>query len=180
MSLPGMQSKLPGNTKTNQPNKSMNAKTISPAIPPAARQKSPGKAKNIALWMLQVLVAFAFLGAGFGKLSGQPMMVEMFDKLGLGQWFRYLTGAIEVGSAILLLVPQLTFVGAGLLVCTMTGAVAAHLLKLGGSPVPPLVLLALSAVIAWGRFDGFKKSISTPITPEKPRIPGKPDQTFET
>jgi uncharacterized membrane protein YphA (DoxX/SURF4 family) len=180
MSLPGMQSKLPGNTKTNQPNKSMNAKTISPAIPPAARQKSPGKAKNIALWMLQVLVAFAFLGAGFGKLSGQPMMVEMFDKLGLGQWFRYLTGAIEVGSAILLLVPQLTFAGAGLLVCTMTGAVISHLLKLGGSPVPPLVLLSLSGVIAWGRFNGFKQSFFNPAPPEKPLFPGQPDETFKT
>ena len=158
----------------------MNAKAINKAVPSATRKKAPGKVKNIALWILQVLVAFAFLGAGFGKLSGQPMMVEMFDKLGLGQWFRYLTGAIEVGSAILLLVPRLTFVGAGLLVCTMTGAVAVHLLKLGGSPVPPLVLLALSAVIAWGRFDGFKKSISPPIPPEKPRIPEKPDQTFET
>ena len=158
----------------------MNAKAINKAVPSAARKKAPGKVKNIALWILQVLVAFAFLGAGFGKLSGQPMMVEMFDKLGLGQWFRYLTGAIEVGSAILLLVPQLTFAGAGLLVCTMTGAVISHLLKLGGSPVPPLVLLSLSGVIAWGRFNGFKQSFFNPAPPEKPLIPGQPDEPFET
>ena len=31
-------------------------------------------------------------------------MVEMFDKIGLGQWFRYLTGGLEVTGAILLLV----------------------------------------------------------------------------
>ena len=158
----------------------MNAKAINKAVPSAARKKAPGKAKNIALWILQVLVAFAFLGAGFGKLSGQPMMVEMFDKLGLGQWFRYLTGAIELGSAILLLVPRLTFVGAGLLVCTMTGAVIAHLLKLGGSPVPPLVLLTLSGVIAWGRFDRFKQSFFHPAPPEKTFIPEQPEETFET
>jgi len=157
----------------------MNAKTTSPVIPPAARQKSPGKTKNFGLWILQVLVAFAFLGAGFGKLSGQPMLVEMFDKLGLGQWFRYFTGAIELGSAILLLVPRLTFVGAGLLVCTMTGAVAAHLFKLGGSPAPPLVLLALSGVITWGRFDGFTKSFFNPVPPEKPPVPIQPDETLE-
>lgn len=47
------------------------------------------KAKNIALWSLQVLIAAAFLMAGFAKLSGQPMMVEMFEKIGVGQWFRY-------------------------------------------------------------------------------------------
>ena len=158
----------------------MNAKAINKAVPSAARKKAPGKVKNIALWILQVLVAFAFLGAGFGKLSGQPMMVEMFDKLGLGQWFRYVTGAIELGSAILLLVPRLTFVGAGLLVCTMTGAVIAHLLKLGGSPVPPLVLLTLSGVIAWGRFDRFKQSFFHPVSPEKTSIPGQPDEIFKT
>ena len=32
-------------------------------------------------------------------------MVEMFDKIGVGQWFRYVTGLIEVGGAILMLVP---------------------------------------------------------------------------
>ncbi len=101
------------------------------------------RAKNVALWALQVLTAVAFLMAGFGKLSGQPMMVETFDKVGIGQWFRYVTGGIEVASAILLLIPRLASVGAGLLVCTMSGAVLSHLLLIGGSPVPALVLLCL-------------------------------------
>jgi putative oxidoreductase len=114
--------------------------------------KSASKAKNIALWSLQVLTAAAFLMAGFAKLSGQPMMVEVFDKIGLGQWFRYVTGGIEVTSAVLLLVPRLTPVGAALLVCTMIGAVATHLTVLGGSPLPPAILGVLAATILWGRF----------------------------
>jgi putative oxidoreductase len=44
--------------------------------------------KNMALWALQILTAAAFLMAGFAKLSGQPTMVETFDKVGIGQWFR--------------------------------------------------------------------------------------------
>jgi uncharacterized membrane protein YphA (DoxX/SURF4 family) len=31
---------------------------------------TPGKASNVALWTLQVLVALAFVGAGSGKLLG--------------------------------------------------------------------------------------------------------------
>jgi hypothetical protein len=157
----------------------MNAKTINESVRQEPPQKTPGKTKSIVLWILQVLVALAFLGAGFGKLSGQPMMIEMFDKLGLGQWFRYLTGIIELGSAIMLFVPRITFIGAALLVCTMTGAVAAHLFKLGGSPIPPLVLLTLSGVIAWGRFDRFQKSFFNPAPSERPQVPGQPDETLE-
>ena len=73
----------------------------------------PSVARNVGLWVLQILTAAAFLVAGFATLSGQPMMVETFEKVGVGQWFRYVTGAIEVGSAILLLIPRLTPVGRG-------------------------------------------------------------------
>ena len=114
------------------------------------------RAKNAALWALQVLTAAAFLMAGFGKLSGQPMMVETFDKIGVGQWFRYVTGGIEVASAILLLIPRLTLVGAALLVCTMSGAVLSHLFLIGGSPVAAVVLLCFAAIILWGRFGTLK------------------------
>jgi hypothetical protein len=114
------------------------------------------RARNVALWALQILTAAAFLMAGFAKLSGQPMMVETFDKIGVGQWFRYVTGGIEVASAVLLLIPRLTPVGAALLVCTMVGAVLTHLLLIGGSPVPALVLSCLAAIILWGRLGTLK------------------------
>lgn len=109
------------------------------------------KPKNITLWVLQVLLALAFLGAGFGKLSGQPAMVDVFQQIGFGQWLRYLTGSIEVISAVLLLVPRFVGLGALLLVATMLGAVCTHLFLIGGTPVPALVLLILSAVVLWGR-----------------------------
>ena len=120
-------------------------------------------ARNVGLWVLQVLTAAAFLVAGFATLSGQPMMVETFEKVGVGQWFRYLTGAIEVASAILLLIPRLTPVGAALLVCAMTGAVLAHLLVLGGSAVPALVLGCFAALILWGRFATVKAWLGGPF-----------------
>ena len=117
------------------------------------------RAKNVALWALQILTAAAFLMAGFGSLSGYPMMVETFEKIGIGQWFRYVTGAIEITSAILLLIPRLAPVAAALLVCTMVGAVLSHLFLIGGSSVAALVLLCFAAIILWGRFGTLKRRI---------------------
>ena len=52
--------------------------------------------KNILTWVLRVLVAGLFAFAGFMKLSGQPMMVEEFGVVGLGDWLRIFTGVIEI------------------------------------------------------------------------------------
>jgi putative oxidoreductase len=109
------------------------------------------KTLNIALWILQLLAAAMFLFAGGSKLAGQSMMVQTFAVIGVGQWFRYVTGVIEVGSALLLLTPRFAAVGAFLLCCTMIGATIAHLTVLHESPLIPLVLLVVCAIIVWGR-----------------------------
>lgn len=89
--------------------------------------------------------------AGFSKLTGAEQMVGLFESIGVGQWFRYVTGLLEITGAVLLLIPTLAGVGALLLACVMLGAVATHLFVIGGSPLTPLVLLAVLLVIAWGR-----------------------------
>jgi putative oxidoreductase len=107
------------------------------------------------LWAGQFVIAAAFLMAGGSKFAGAPAMVALFNEIGIGQWFRYLTATIEVGSAIALLVPSLAPYGALALVATMTGAVFTHLFIAGGSPVPALVLGVGAAAIAWARRDQF-------------------------
>ena len=109
-----------------------------------------GRASLIALWLTQVALAVMFLMAGGSKLAGVPAMVSLFDALGLGQWFRYVTGFIEVASGISLLVPSAALFGAMLLIPTMLGAAAANLF-LGQSPAAPLVLLLVAAAVAWTR-----------------------------
>ena len=52
------------------------------------------KLKTIRTGIL--LAAAMFLAAGVPKLLGAPVMVQMFNAIGIGQWFRYLTGSIEV------------------------------------------------------------------------------------
>jgi putative oxidoreductase len=110
-----------------------------------------GKGRLITLWTLSGLVALTFIAAAGGKLAGAANMVEMFDKVGLGQWFRYFTGILEIVGAIGLLVSRYAFYAAVLLAVVMVGAIFAHVAVLGGSPAPAAVLLVLSAVIAYLR-----------------------------
>ena len=108
---------------------------------------------TIALWTAQIAAAGMFAFAGGLKLAGAPEMVQTFDAVGIGQWFRYVTGTIEVVSALLLLVPSLAFFGAVALVPTMIGAVLTHLFIVGGSAAPAIVLLVTVTAIAWARRD---------------------------
>ena len=98
---------------------------------------------------IKALLTLAFVAAGGAKLMGVEMMVQTFDAIGWGQWFRYLTGVIEIGAAILLWVQGREAIGAGLLVATMAAAVLFHVFVLGPSLVPALVLGVLAAVILW-------------------------------
>ena len=98
---------------------------------------------------LRVLLTAAFVMAGGAKLMGAEMMVQTFDAVGVGQWFRYVTGLIEIGGAILLWIPAYRLVGAVLLAVTMVGATLAHLLILGPSAVPAIVLGVMAAVVIY-------------------------------
>ncbi len=106
--------------------------------------------RKYGLWALKIIAGLAFLAAGVAKLSGAPMMVATFDAIGFGQWFRYLTGAIETVSAVLLFVPGVQAFGALLLAATMCGAILAHILVLGAATgIPALVLLAITGTITF-------------------------------
>jgi putative oxidoreductase len=124
------------------------------ALAPSLTQASPvrsGRAALTVLWIVQIALAGMFLLAGGSKLLGAPAMVALFNSIGIGQWFRYGTGLIEVGAAIALLVPSIAVFGALALVPTMIGAVATELFIAGGSPVPPAVLLLVAAGVVWAR-----------------------------
>jgi uncharacterized membrane protein YphA (DoxX/SURF4 family) len=119
--------------------------------------------RKVVIWVLSGLLTFAFLAAGAAKLTGQPMMIAEFATFGLPLWFMYVTGLLEVAGAVLVLVPRLAFVGAGLLVCIMLGALAAHLshgqAAMIGAPALLLVIaVAVGTLRGWGR--GTSPSLS--------------------
>jgi putative oxidoreductase len=120
---------------------------------PAARATSRRHAVNIfALWVLQALLAIMFAMAGFAKVGGDAAMVEMFATIGIGQWFRYVVGALEIAGAVGVLVSRLSGLAALGLLCLMAGAILTNVLVLGTSPLLPIVLMLVSALVAWGRW----------------------------
>src|SRR5882672_4149588 len=120
----------------------------------------PGKAANIALWVVQILLALAFAGAASGKLLGKPEMVGLYEVIGIGQWFRYVTGLLELTGAILIVVPRTKFFGTALLSMVMVGAVLTHLFILHSAPTAAAVLLVLAGIVAWGRRGALKPALS--------------------
>ena len=115
---------------------------------------------NIALWVVQGILAFAFLAAGTLKITRSreqlaPKMTFVEDYTA-GQV--KLIGLAEVLGAFGLVLPMalnilpvLTPVAAGALVIVMIGAIATHVRR-KEPPAPPVILGALALVVAVGRF----------------------------
>lgn len=112
------------------------------------------RGKEIAVWILSGLLAASFLMAGGSKLAGVEQHIQHFAHWGYPDWFRLVVGAVEVSSALLLLVPRAAFFGGCALGAVMLGATYTHLFRAageGGMAVVPLVLFALVSVVAWLR-----------------------------
>ncbi len=104
--------------------------------------------RAIITWVYTVLLTFAFIGAGASKLAAQPIWVEQFRSFGYPLWFMTLTGAIEFGCSILVLVPRFASVAAGILACVMGGAVVSHLVHgQTATVVPPALLFVLALAV---------------------------------
>ena len=117
-----------------------------------ASAASRGRVLNVALWVLQVLLALVFAMAGIVKLIGDPTAIDMFATIGIGQWFRYLVGVLEIAGAVGVLIPRFSSLAALGLVCVMVGATLTNLLVLDASPLLTIGLLVVSALVVWGRW----------------------------
>jgi putative oxidoreductase len=101
-------------------------------------------------WVLRIAVCAVFVGVGATKFQSQSMWVGMFDQIGLGNWFRYLTGGLQVAGGLLFLVPRTAPIGAIVTGCTMAGAILVHLFVLPtgvGGAVIPCGLLVFALVV---------------------------------
>jgi uncharacterized membrane protein len=64
------------------------------------------KTKNIIVWILAALLAFAFAGAGITKLLGVEMQIKNLESWGYPLWFRFPIGLAEIAFAVALLIPK--------------------------------------------------------------------------
>lgn len=108
---------------------------------------------NYLAWTLQVILTFVIGGGGILKLIGDPAMIEMFDDVGIGQWFRYLVGLLELTAAIGLLIPRLRVTAAAGLVLLLVGATITNVAVLEVSPFSALVWAVLAAAVVYLRRD---------------------------
>jgi uncharacterized membrane protein YphA (DoxX/SURF4 family) len=111
------------------------------------------RVRKVLGWVLAILLGLEFLAAGALKLSGNPAMVDMFNVVGLGQWFRYFTGVLEIIGGVGILIPRFSRPAALLLAVIMLGAVIAQLTRIHQGAWIPAVMLFLALVVARVRRD---------------------------
>lgn len=75
-----------------------------------------------ALIMLQTL---------YFKFGGAEESIYIFTQVGMEPWGRYLTGILELIASVLLIVPRTSWIGAGIGLGLMLGAIGMHLTLLG-------------------------------------------------
>jgi uncharacterized membrane protein YphA (DoxX/SURF4 family) len=125
---------------------------------------------NVVLWIIQIVLALAFLAAGAMKTLQSKEKILANPQMGWAGDFSQpmikLIGAAEVLGALGLILPALTKIAPVLtpiaavgLAVVMIGAIAEHARrKEYQALVPPVVLLILSAVVIWGRFGPYSIS----------------------
>ena len=114
---------------------------------------------NVLLWVLQVLLAVAFLAHGLLMLFPPPDIAAQMNAT-LPRWFSLFIGVAEVAAAIGLTLPAATriypdlvaWAAAGLMV-VMIAATAYHVVRAEyGSAAVTLCLLVMATVVAYMRW----------------------------
>lgn len=83
------------------------------------------------LWAARLVAAVILLQTLYFKFGAQAESVYIFAKLGVEPWGRIGSGAIELIASMLILIPRTSWIGAGIGLGVMLGAIMAHLTILG-------------------------------------------------
>jgi uncharacterized membrane protein len=121
---------------------------------------------NVALWIIQIVLAAAFLIAGTTKVltRKEKLRERMAWVDDFSQTSVRLIGTAEILGALGLILPAatgiapiLTPIAAVGLIIIMIGAAITHVRRQEPAIVPVnVVLLVLAAIVAWGRFGPYQ------------------------
>ncbi|HHP7242966.1 MAG TPA: DoxX family membrane protein [Cyclobacteriaceae bacterium] len=108
--------------------------------------------------LLRIAVAFILLQTLYFKFTAHPESIYIFETVGMEPFGRIGSGIVELIASVLLFVPKRNWLGAGLALGTMCGAIFFHLTTLGievkgdgGTLFYMAVTVAIaSAVLLWG------------------------------
>jgi len=114
---------------------------------------------NIVLWILQVLLALAFLAHGWLFLAPPPEIAAKMNE-SLPRWFQLFLGVAEILAGIGLTLPGITRIkpwlvvwAAGGIMIVMVSATAWHAVRGEiSSAIVTLVLLAMATFVAYMRY----------------------------
>jgi uncharacterized membrane protein YphA (DoxX/SURF4 family) len=113
---------------------------------------------DVVLWIVQVLLAMAFLAHGLMFLNPPAEYVAVMDA-SMPRWFRYFIGVMEVAAAAGLTLPGLTrilpflvgWAAVGIMMIMVPATVLHATRQEYGSAVTTFILLLLAAFVAYQR-----------------------------
>ncbi len=108
---------------------------------------------------MRVAAALVFGCIGASKFSADSGWIRIFGRIGLGQWFRFLTGALQIVGAVLVLIRWTFAWGILVLAGTMVGAMATRVL-LRGAPLNAVVPGAILAALLFVGGDDLMELVS--------------------
>lgn len=89
------------------------------------------KIKTIIYWGARILAAIIMLQTLYFKFTASPESVYIFTAVGMEPWGRIGVGVIELIASIFILITATAWLGAGLALGLMAGAIGMHLTLLG-------------------------------------------------
>lgn len=129
--------------------------------------------RNTITWICRLIAALIMLQTLFYKFSGAEESIEIFSRLGVEPWGRYLAGIAELIASLLILVPRTSVYGALMAIGIMLGAIMSHIFVLGIEVSGDngllfiyacIVLLASSYIVITGRQQFLRMFLKTNLS----------------
>jgi putative oxidoreductase len=121
------------------------------------------------IWIARLIAALIMLQTLYFKFTGASESIEIFTKVGMEPWGRIGVGVLELIASVLILIPALSWWGAGLALGLMVGAIGMHLAILGievqgdGGRLfyYALAVAICSAIVLWTSRDQMRRFLKT-------------------